>query len=65
MSETEAIRVYDGAESCEHCKKCPVVDHLPESGQVVIHDPHKPENGKFTMSVEEYNALLGHARPIA
>jgi hypothetical protein len=61
----KTVRVYDGAEMCDKCNKCPVVDHLPEQNQVVIHDPHKPESGKFTMTVDEYNALISRAKPVA
>ncbi len=57
------IRVYDGSLWC--CGgKCPVIDYAPEKGQVVIHDPAKPEKGWMVMSVEEYNALIAHAKPI-
>ncbi len=61
----KTVRVYDGALACDKCDKCPVVDHIPAEGNVVIHDPHKPENGKMKMSVSEFNALLKNARPIA
>lgn len=60
----KTIRVYDGAEACDKCEKCPVVDFLPSEGAVVLHDPHKPASGSFKMSVEEYNTLLAKARPI-
>jgi len=59
------VRIYDGSLWCELGKECPVVDHLPETKRIVIYDPHKPENGKFTMTTEEYNALIAHANPIA
>jgi len=58
-------RVYDGALFCPKCDKCPVVDHIPAEGNVVIHDPHKPENGRMKMTVAEFNALVSNARPIA
>lgn len=58
-------RVYDGALFCPKCDKCPVVDHIPSEGAVVIHDPHKPESGRMKMTVAEFNALIGNARPIA
>jgi hypothetical protein len=61
----KSLRLYDGSSFCDKCDKCPVVDLLPEEGNVVIHDPHKPENGKFKMTVREFNTLLGNARPIA
>lgn len=60
----KTIRIYDGSQYCDKCDKCPVVDHLPKAGKVVIHDPHKPRSGKFTMTIAEYNALIAHARPI-
>ncbi len=58
------VRIYDGSLVCNSCDKCPVVDLVPEEGRVIIHDPHKPENGQVTMTVAEYNALLANARPI-
>jgi len=61
----QSLRVYDGAEFCGHCHHCPVVDLSVEEGRVIIHDPHKPESGRFSMSVEEYNALLKNAKPAA
>lgn len=61
----KTVRVYDGALWCRKCEHCPVVDHVPAEGKVVIHDPHKPENGRLTMTVEEFNALIANARPIA
>lgn len=61
----ENVRVYDGALWCAKCDKCPVVDYDPQSKKVLIHDPHKPESGRMTMTVEEYNALIANAQPIA
>lgn len=61
----EIMRIYDGALWCDKCDKCPVADYLPGEDKVVIHDPHKPENGSVTMTVKEYNALIAHASPIA
>ena len=56
-------RVYNGASFCESgC--CPVVDYHKGSQTVTISDPVKPENGKFAMRVEEYNALLKNAKAI-
>lgn len=57
-------RVYNGAAFCANCANCPVVDYHSEKGVVVVHDPAKPEQGAFTMTVEEYNALLKNAKPI-
>ena len=61
----KTVRVYEGSQWCAGCDHCPVVDYAPEEGQVVIHDPAKPEKGRMVMSVEEYNALIAHAKPIA
>lgn len=51
-------RIYDGVAFCQDGGCCPVVDHYSHDGQVILHDPAKPENGSFTMTVEEYNAFL-------
>ena len=59
------IRVYDGRGYCPDCDKCPVVDLIEEKEIVKISDPDKPENGSFTMTVSEYNALLKHANKIS
>ena len=61
----KVTRVYDGALWCDKCDKCPVVDYDAAEGAVVIHDPHKPESGRMKMTVAEFNALIGNARPIA
>lgn len=58
-------RIYDGALWCDKCDKCPVVDYNVADQSVLIFDPHKPENGKMKMSVDEYNALIKNAKPIA
>lgn len=57
-------RVYDGSLWCDKCDKCPVVELTADGRSVVIHDPDKPENGAFTMTVEQYNALISNARPV-
>jgi hypothetical protein len=57
-------RIYNGADFCEHCDACPVVDHDPKTHTVVLHDPKKPERGSFTMTVKEYNDLLRHGKPL-
>jgi hypothetical protein len=41
------------------------VDYNVADQSVLIFDPHKPENGKMKMSVDEYNALIKNAKPIA
>ena len=57
--------IYDGARYCGHCPcGCPQIEHSAEEGIVRISDPAKPENGSFTMSVAEYNALIKNAPPI-
>lgn len=61
----KSVRIYDGSLVCSKCDKCPVVDLLHEEGRVVIHDPHKPENGRMTMTVLEYNNLIANAKAIA
>lgn len=61
----KTVRVYDGALWCSKCNECPVVDHVPGEGAVVIHDPAKPENGRMRMTVAEFNAMIAHAKPIA
>lgn len=58
------MRIYDGANFCESCSACPVVEYAHESGVVRMSDPAKPERGSFTMTVGEYNALLTHAQKI-
>jgi hypothetical protein len=60
----KTVRVYDGSLWCAGCDHCPVVDFEQKKGSVTIHDPAKPEKGRVTISVEEYNALIAHAKPI-
>ncbi len=60
----ETVRVYDGSRWCDKCGTCPVVDLAPDGLNVVIHDPDKPGNGSFTMTVKEYNTLITNGRPI-
>lgn len=60
----KSVRVYDGSLWCDKCGACPVVDLAPDGVNVVIHDPDKPGNGSFTMTVKEYNALIVNGRPI-
>jgi hypothetical protein len=57
-------RVYDGTLMCHTSNCCPVVDHDQSTGLVIIHDPAKPENGKFTMTKNEWNTLVRNAQPI-
>lgn len=67
--KTKKIRIYNGVNFCpDSCgcgsPNCPVVDFLPTENSVEISDPAKPENGKFKMTVEEYNILLQNAKKI-
>ena len=62
--KTPSIRIYNGANFCPDCDECPVVDYLPAQGLVEVSDPAKPGNGKFTMTVSEYNILLKNAKEI-
>ena len=57
MKNVRFIRVYDGAEACADCSKCPVIDLLPKTNEVVIHDPFAPERGSFKMSLKEFEAM--------
>jgi hypothetical protein len=64
--KTNYDRVYDGALMCGTAGcgcGCPVVDRA-DDGNLVIWDPAKPENGKFILTVEEFNLLLQNAKPI-
>ena len=61
--KTKTKKVYDGKQHCT-VGACPKVEHQTESQVVRIYDPSKPENGEFKMSVEEYNTLLKHAKPV-
>lgn len=56
--------VYDGALLCHTANCCPIVEYDEARGTVTIRDPHKPENGAFTMTKEEYNTLLANATPL-
>lgn len=62
--ENKVKRLYDGAAYCNSCSNCPVVDYHPDQNVIKISDPAKPEKGYFTMTVEEYNTLLEHAKKI-
>ena len=60
----KGVIIYNGAEMC--CKKdcCPIITHDKKAGTITIKDPAKPENGSFSMSVEEYNLIVRNAKPI-
>lgn len=64
MKIQKTIRIYNGANFCPDCSDCPVIDHLTKKGMVEISDPAKPKNGKFKMTVSEYNILLKNAKKI-
>ncbi|MDO8574809.1 MAG: hypothetical protein Q7R61_00830 [bacterium] len=56
------IKIYDSKDYCFGGLGCPIVEYLPSKKLIKISDPKKPGNGKFTMSVEEYNNLLKNAK---
>jgi hypothetical protein len=64
MKTQKTIQIYDGKNFCPECDQCPIVEHLPEEGMVIIKDPAKPENGEFKMTVKEYNLLINNAPKI-
>lgn len=57
-------RIYNGANFCPDCDDCPVIDLTSNGKMVIISDPAKPKNGKFKMTVDEYNILLSNAKKI-
>lgn len=61
------IRIYDGSircgdSSCTTNYGCPVIDYDESDNTVAIHDPEKPENGKYTMTLKEYQAIVDSFR---
>ena len=66
MENPNVRRVYDGSLhcGCGQCS-CPVADYDQATGMVTITDPAKPANGRFTMTLGEFNTLLANAQPIA
>ncbi len=50
--------LYDGSLMCHTANCCPVVTVDKDSGVVEIHDPHKPEDGKFRTSIENWNKMI-------
>lgn len=56
------IQLYNGANFCHDSSSCPVVMHDKNAATVTLSDPAKPQNGQYTMTVEEYNALLENAK---
>ncbi|MBD3250859.1 hypothetical protein GF380_00045 [Candidatus Uhrbacteria bacterium] len=64
MSKHQQV-VYNGALYCSPCcSNCPEAKYDPIKGTVTIADPAKPQNGSFTMSTQEWNALVTHGKPI-
>ena len=57
-------RIYNGASFCGSGSCCPVVDYHKDFQTVTISDPAKPENGKFAMTVKEYNTLLKNTKTV-
>lgn len=57
-------RIYDGALMCHTSNCCPVADHDEDAGTVTVHDPTKPENGRFVMTVNEWNILIQNGKEI-
>lgn len=57
------IRIYDGREFCNNgCGHCPVIDIDPKTRMATIHDPARPESGRFTMTEEELSNLIRKTR---
>lgn len=52
--------LYNGAEECHTSNCCPIIEEQSD-GTVAIHDPAKPENGRFTMTKDELRAMLERA----
>ena len=66
--KTKKIRIYDGALGCSNgcggCGGCPAVDYFPGKNTVILSDPAKPDRGKFSMTVQDYNKMLSGAKQI-
>jgi hypothetical protein len=59
--------IYDGSLFCgeDDCDcGCPVIEFEQSKNMVSIYDPNKPDNGKYYMTVSEYNALIKNAKPV-
>lgn len=59
---THLRRIYECAPCCA---ACPVADLDVLRNTVTLHDPEKPENGSFTMTRAEWNALVRGSRVIS
>ncbi len=58
------VQLYSGANFCHNSSSCPVVVYDKKAGAITISDPAKPQNGQYTMTVEEYNTLLENAKRV-
>lgn len=56
------IELYNGANFCHGSSGCPVIIHNKRAGTITLSDSAKPQNGQYTMTVEEYNTLLENAK---
>lgn len=59
--------IYDGSLFCgdDGCDcGCPIIEYDKSKNIVSIYDPKKPDNGKYYMSVSEYNMLINKAKTI-
>ncbi|MCL6096602.1 MAG: hypothetical protein M1444_02910 [Patescibacteria group bacterium] len=59
------VELYNGANFCHGKSSCPVVVYDKKAATIRLNDPAKPENGQYTMTVEEYNTLLENAKKVA
>ena len=63
MKKEKFIKIYDGKKYCA-VGPCPIIEFSPDKKIVRMSDPEKPQNGQFTMGVEEYNNLIKNAKTI-
>ncbi len=56
--------IYNAKPMCHTAYCCPMAVLDEERGLVTISDPAKSENGSFTMTKDEWNALVKNAKPI-
>jgi hypothetical protein len=59
----ESRILYNGANMCHSKDCCPIIERQAD-GTIVVHDPAKPESGRFTMTTDELRAMLGKAPDI-
>lgn len=55
--------LYNGADMCHSKDCCPVIEQNPD-GTIIVHDPAKPESGRFTMSADELRSMLTQSSEI-